>query len=150
MTHKIERESNVHSKEVVLLITVDDYGYPNIALLSFLDIALVSPKKLLFAIGEGSSTKTNLVRTGKATIIIWVGKDAGIYYLKGNARLLRERLDSRIEGFACSAFSMTLRTVSQDHSEQAKLMTTITYDPRRINRSHVSLFRELQGMSKKH
>ena len=149
LIQKVRRESNINTKEAVLLISVGSKGFPNVALLSYLDICLVASKRLILAIGEHSSSKRNLMKTRRGTLIFWLGKTHGLYYLKGKFRLVRERLESTVEGFTCSAFLMTLEALSKDHSNKASLLSTVTYEPSKTNSAHLELFNELKRLSKR-
>lgn len=146
---KIKKESNLKTDEAILLASVGDEGYPNIALLSYLDISVVSAKRLVVAIGEYSSSKKNLCKRGFGTLIFWVGKDYGVCYVKGKFSLIKERLGSDVEGFNCSAFLMNVVELSQDHSKAARLLSTVTYDIRKTNTAHSELFRELVSIAKR-
>ncbi|MGI0081224.1 MAG: hypothetical protein ACRECH_16575, partial [Nitrososphaerales archaeon] len=46
-----ERSSRA-TDEVVLLSTIDDRSFPHLSLLNFLDLAVVSRKKIVFAVGR--------------------------------------------------------------------------------------------------
>lgn len=146
---KIRNEANINTNEVVFLVSIGEDGFPNVALLSYLDISVLSSKRVILAIGENSSSKKNLARSGLATLVFWVGKNHGLYYVKGKVKLIRERLRSTIEGFACSAFLMRVEVVSKDHSSQASLVSTVTYDRRRTNRTHFELSKELAKISRR-
>lgn len=145
---KIKHESNFRTNEAVFLISVGAEGFPNVALLSYLDISVVSTKRLLLAIGENSSSKRNLIKTGRGTLVFWLGKSYGLYYVKGKFKLEMERLQSAVEGFPCSALSMNVEALSKDHSSKARLLSTLTYDSSKTNSAHIELFRELNGLSK--
>lgn len=146
---KIKKEANLKTNEAVLLVSVDDQGFPNVALLSYLDISVVSSKKLVLAIGENSSSKKNLTKRRIGTLVFWVGEDYGLYYVKGKLRLIRERLSSTVEGYKCSAFLMKVEGLSQDHSTAARLLSTVTYDPKKTNLAHGELFQEIVKISKR-
>ncbi len=144
---KIREQSNVRSSEVPLLVSLDQKGYPNVSLLSFLDIVALSPRRLVFAIGAESSSKRNLLRSRKGTIVIWGGRDFGMYYVKGRIAKVRKKLASSAEGFRLDALVMNVESVSQDHSDVAKLLSTLTYDGRSINKGHLTLYKELKDLA---
>lgn len=149
LLRKIRKETNLYTNEVVFLVSVGSDGFPNVSLMSYLDISVLSPKTLILAIGQNSSSKKNLARSGLGSFIFWVGKNHGLYYVKGKFRLVRERLHSTIEGFTCSVFFMNVEAVSQDHSSKARIVSTVTYDRRRTNRTHFELSKELVKISQK-
>lgn len=148
LIQKIGHESNIRTNEAVFLVSVGETGFPNVALLSYLDISIVSTKRLLLAIGENSSSKRNLMKTGRGTLVFWLGKSYGLYYAKGKFKLVRERLQSAVEGFTCSAFSMSVEALSKDHSNKARLLSTVTYESKKTNSAHIELFTELNSLSK--
>lgn len=148
LIEKIKHESNLHTNETLFLISVGDEGFPNVSLLSYLDISVVTAKRLIFAIGENSSSKRNLVKRGRGTLVFWLGKTQGLYYLKGSVILLKERLQSTVEDVNCSAFLMNAGVLSRDHSNKARLLSTVTYDPKETNSAHFELFNELKRISR--
>ena len=148
LMNKIRSQSNLRSNEVPLLISTDPDGYPNVSLLSFLDIMVLARDRIVFAIGEDSSSKRNLLQTGKGTIVMWAGKDFGIFYVKGRVRQLKRKLSHPVEGFRLTALVMKVERISQDHSDEAKLLSTLTYDNRAINKDHLLLLSELRKLAR--
>jgi len=148
LIRKIRSESGRVSDEVVFLISIDDRGFPNIALLSFSDLVVKSPKLILFAVGENSSSRKNLTRTKKGSIFFWGGKNSGIYYVKGRTRLLEPMMETSVEGFKCSALILKVEKVSKDYSSIARLLSTVTYETKRVGRNHKELRKELQVLSR--
>jgi hypothetical protein len=147
LVKKIKTESRTSkSNEVVLLCTIDDEEFPNISLLSYLDLVVVSPRKILVAIGEASSSKRNLLTRGKGTIVFWAGRKFGMYYVRGRFSLLKNRMESIVEGFACSALACAVQRVNQDYTKVAEIESTLTYDASDTNESHFELQRELRGL----
>jgi len=141
-------ESGRVSDEVVFLISIDDDGFPNIALLSFSDLVVKSPKLLLFAVGENSSSRKNLTRTKRGSVFFWGGKNSGIYYIKGRTKLVKPMMSTSVEGFKCSALILRVEKVSKDYSSVARLLSTITYEAKRVARNHKELQKELQVLSR--
>jgi len=148
LIRKIRLESGRVSDEVVFLISIDDDGFPNIALLSFSDLLVKSSKILLFAVGENSSSRKNLTRAKRGTIFFWGGKNSGIYYVKGRTRLVKPFMKTSVEGFNCSALILKVEKVSRDYSSVARLLSTVTYETKRVTRSHKELLKELQILSR--
>ncbi|MGI0091128.1 MAG: hypothetical protein ACREBS_05420 [Nitrososphaerales archaeon] len=144
---KLKQESRENSKEVILLSTVDEQGFPNVALLSYLDITPISPKMILLAIGEKSSSKENMLRSKRGTLVLWGGKKLGMFYVKGKTKLVKRKLGTVVEGFTCSAISLTVEKVSQDYSPVAEILSTITYDTSQTNPAHLELLRELKKLA---
>ena len=145
---KIGGESNRGSKEAILITTVDELGFPNSALMSYLDLCIISSKRLLFAIGESSSTKKNLLRTPRAGITLWLGKNLGIYYLKGRTRLVKGTLSAKPEGHPCSALVLKVERVTRDYLPEARILSTITYSGQAVNEGHLALLSELKHLSR--
>ena len=145
---KIKSQTNENSNEVPLLISTDSEGFPNVSLLSYLDIVALPPDRMVFAIGADSSSKANLLRTRKGTLLFWAGKNSGVYYVKGKVRQVKKELTKSAEGFKLSALLMNVEKVSQDHSDEAKLLSTLTYDNKSINYGHLELLKELKQFSK--
>lgn len=142
------RSTSPETKEAILLASVDESGFPNIALLSYSDIVAVSSKIILVAIGQSSSTKKNLIRTRKGTLILWLGVDLGLIYVKCVGGLFREAMESNVEGFTCSAMLFTVERVTQDNSPEAPLLSTLTYDNSVIAAGHTKLYEELEQLSR--
>jgi hypothetical protein len=136
------------SDEVVLLSSIDEDSFPNIALLSYFDICVVSPKRILFAIGHTSSTKKNLVRRSKTCLALWLGEKMGIVYVKGISRRIKEKMRSKSEGRISTAFELTVEKVSRDYIAGEELLSTITYTTSTNNEERRELFKELEKLSK--
>jgi hypothetical protein len=148
LIRKIRLESKRESNEVVFLISVDDDAYPNAALLSFSELVVKSPKLILFAVGETSSSRKNLMRTSRGSLVFWGGKNSGMYYIKGKVRLLKSSMEANVEGFKCSALILDVEKVSRDYSPIARLLSPMTYETKRVGKEHGELQRELQSLSK--
>lgn len=145
---KIKGESRPSTNEIVLLMSVDDSGFPNVALLSYLDLFVASKKRLLLAIGSNSSSRRNLLKRRNGTLLIWGGTNSGVFYIKGKISLVKKTLDTVVEGFMCTALALTVELVSQDYSPVAKILSTLTYDTSKTNPSHFELQRELKTIAK--
>lgn len=151
LLQKLGREiKNPRTNEILLICSVDDHGFPKVALLSFLDVVAVSSKILLFAIGRDSSTRRNLERRGQATLMLWEGDQRkGIMYVNGNCKREKEKLLNSVEGFETSCFSFNVTTVSEDYSKSAEILTTLTYETVEINNNHFELSKELSRLALK-
>jgi hypothetical protein len=72
--------------------------------------------------GKGSTTAKNLRRTGKVTLVI---TDQGVnYYLKGNARQIREEM---AEAPFVSLFRIELEQLLEDQDPDAMITGGITF-----------------------
>lgn len=146
---KIKKErANKRTNEVVLLVTLDDQGFSHFSLLNFLDLSIVSEKKILFAVGSGSSSARNLIERKRATIAFWTGSRRGsMIYVKGHAKQVSKRPTSPVEGFSTSAFILDVRSVLEDISPKAKIISTLTYRIGNINRDHLALAKDLETVA---
>ena len=82
-----------HLDKVVLLITVDDGGWPYAALLSYLEVVAPDRHTLRLAPWNNSTTTANLRRNGKVSLLV---VEEGIaYYIQGIAT----ELSREMEGF---------------------------------------------------
>jgi hypothetical protein len=89
---------------VLQLLTVDEHGFPHVALLGAWEVVAWDAATLRLAIGSRSSTAANLRRTGQATVTL---VDAhGAHYVKVRAREVTSemrdaawnaRFDARVE-----------------------------------------------------
>lgn len=66
--------------ETLLLLTVNEDGYPHTALLSVGEVYAPSPDELRLALWKTSATTENLTRSGKATLLAFVPPAA--YYVE--------------------------------------------------------------------
>ena len=146
LIRKINSESRRDSNEVVFLNSVDVEGYPNTALLGFAELFVKSTKIILFAVGEDSSSKKNLLRTKKGSLVFWGGKKSGIYYVKGRTKMLKRKMKSSVEGLNCSALILHVEKVSKDYSSIAQLLSTVTYDNKQVISEHGVIQKELQSL----
>lgn len=72
-----------HASLAIPIVTVDEEGWPHVALLSYSEVVAVSPSTLRLAIGASSVTAANLRRTGRVTLAV-VDADL-VQYVKGSA-----------------------------------------------------------------
>lgn len=142
---KIKQErSNPRTDEVVLISTVDERGLPHFSLLNFLDIEVISRKKILLAVGTNSSTARNLEERKKTTIAFWMGLNLGsMTYIKGISKQALRYATHPVEGFETSAFVLSVKSVLEDVSPKAKLISTMTYEIENVNQDHLALSNDL-------
>src|SRR6266850_4004683 len=72
-------EQNV--EKVILLATVDEGGWPHLAMLSYFEVIAKDPQNLRLATYKNSGTTRNMRANGKATISIIDRRS--VYYIKG-------------------------------------------------------------------
>ena len=95
--------------KVVLLITVDENGWPYAALLSYLEVIAVDRSNLRLAPWNNSTTTANLRRNGKVTLL--VVEEEMAYYIQGAATELARDL----EGFpGMSKMNVTVASILED------------------------------------
>ncbi|HEY7679864.1 MAG TPA: pyridoxamine 5'-phosphate oxidase family protein [Terriglobia bacterium] len=80
-----------HLSKVLLLITLDEKGWPYVAMLSHLEVVAVDRRNIRLAPWNNSTTTANLRRNGKSTLI--VVDEAMAYYIQGTASELSRDLD---------------------------------------------------------
>src|SRR5256885_11870485 len=68
-------------EKVILLATVDDGGWPHLAMLSYFEVIAKDRRNLRLATYSGSGTTRNMRVNGKATISII--DERTVYYIKG-------------------------------------------------------------------
>jgi hypothetical protein len=109
---------------VILLVSVDEDGYPRVCLLSPFQIISRTPSELCFVVYPNSKTRKNLDRTRKATLII--PESTGLLYVKGDLQYLEEIELS--DGNHQPLFSMKGLSVSIDKSKEAPINSQMTFD----------------------
>jgi hypothetical protein len=116
-----------HLDKVVLLITVDEGGWPYAALLSYLEVVAPDRNTLRLAPWNNSSTTANLRRNGKAALLV---VEEGIaYYIQGTAtELCRE-----MEGFPGMAkihlqIECILKDNALDYEGSARITSGIRFE----------------------
>lgn len=81
--------------QVILILTVDDRGWPHPAMLSYFEVVAVDRRTLRLATYTDSRTTGNMRRNGRVTLVL-VDEGAG-YYVKGTARELAPRMTAAPE-----------------------------------------------------
>jgi hypothetical protein len=82
-----------HPDQVILLITIDEGGWPYGAMLSYLEVIARDRRTLRLAPWTNSTTTGNLRRNGKASLLVI--EEGLAYYIQGTAA----ELDREMEGF---------------------------------------------------
>ena len=115
---------NMNSKmgKAIVLVTVDDKGWAHPAMLSYYEVVAKDRSRIDLAIGKTSTTARNLRRTGKITLLI---TDSGMnYYVKGNAREIRESM----EGVPfMSLFRTEIEQLLEDQEPDAMITSGVTF-----------------------
>jgi len=109
--------------KAIVIVTVDDKGWPHPAMLSYYEVVAKGQSRIDLAIGKTSTTGKNLRRTGKITLLV---TDSGInYYLKGNARELRESMP---EVPFMSLFGVEIEQLLEDQESDAPITSGVTFN----------------------
>ena len=109
--------------KAIVIVTVDEKGWAHPAMLSYYEVVAKDRSRIDLAIGKTSTTGKNLRRTGKITLLV---TDSGInYYLKGNARELRESM----EGVPfMSLFRVEIEHLLEDQEPDAVITSGVTFN----------------------
>ena len=125
-----------HLNKVVLLITVDEGGWPYAAILSYLEVIALDRSTLRIAPWNNSTTTANLRRNGKVTLL--VVEEGMAYYIQGTAtELLRE-----MEGFPGMAkvnvqIEFILQDNALDYEGSARITTGIRFENPQMDAGYI-------------
>ena len=125
-----------HLSKVVLLITVDEGGWPYAAILSYLEVIAPDRSTLRLAPWNNSTTTANLRRNGKVTLL--VVEEGMAYYIQGTAtELLRE-----MEGFPGMAkVNVQIESILQDNAldyeGSARISTGIRFENPQMDAAYI-------------
>jgi Pyridoxamine 5'-phosphate oxidase len=125
-------------EEVILMLTVDEESWPHVAMLGHWEVFAPNERTIRAATYLGSRTCNNLLRDGKVTLVFV--NETMSYYVKGDARLTRERMSSDSSN---SLFTVTVAQVYEDVLEGAGIKTGITFSKSSGVEPHEALFLEL-------
>jgi len=111
-----------HEGKIIPILTLDESGWPQPALLSYYEIVAKGPSTVDLALWKNSSTANNLRRANKVTMMI---TDHRVnYYLKGSVRELQAELPGVP---AVSRFRVTLEQLLEDQEPNAEITSGLTY-----------------------
>jgi len=79
------------AEKVILLATVDEGGWPHLAMLSYFEVIAKDQRNLRLATYIGSRTTRNMRANGKATISII--DERTVYYIKGNVTEINREME---------------------------------------------------------
>jgi hypothetical protein len=106
-----------------LLLTNDENGWPQVAMLSVGEIVAVDPRTLRAALWLGSGTTRNLGRSGRATLVLVA--DGNGYYVRVSARR-GDDLDLGADG-RLAYFVLNVEDVQEDSADYATLTSGVTF-----------------------
>ena len=107
----------------VQLLTVDEAGWPRVALLSAGELLATGPRDLRLALWSSSRTTANLGRTGRATLALVHG-GAG-WYFRCAAR--RDPDLTLPDGQRLASFALTVEEALEDAVPDAELTSGIEF-----------------------
>jgi len=119
----------------VILVTIDENGWPHIAILSLWEIALKTRRKIALATFSGSTTTRNLQERRLLTLVFI---DRGmIYYVKGAATQ-----DKTVEDLypPITIFEIEVSLVMKEEEGGVEIESGITYKEERPVESHREIF----------
>lgn len=132
-----------HEGKIIPLVTLDEAGWPNPALLSYYEIVAKTAAALEMVLWKNSSTANHLRRSGKVTLMVI---DPGVnYYLKGRVRELEYEMAGAAQ---VSRFGVALEQVIEDQEANAEITSGLTYKrltPRDPTDFAAKVFRLLRG-----
>ena len=133
---------------VVLLITVDEKGWPYAAILSYLEIIAPDRNTLRLAPWNNSTTTTNLRRDGRVTLL--VVEEGLAYYIQGTATELCRDL----EGFPGMAkihvrIESVLQDNALDYEGSARITTGIRFENPQIDAAYIERGRRVLAALRK-
>ena len=125
-----------HLNKAVLLITVDEGGWPYAAILSYLEVIAPDRSTLRLAPWNNSTTTANLRRNGKATLL--VVEEGMAYYIQGTATELRREM----EGFPGMAkvhvqIESILQDNAWDYEGSARITTGIRFENPQMDAAYI-------------
>jgi hypothetical protein len=123
------RDVEAHEGKIIPIFTLDEFGWPHPALLSYYEVVAKNSTTIDIALWKNSSTARNLRQTNKVTFLI---TDKGVnYYLKGSVK----ELQTEIPGIPLqSRFRVTAEQLLEDQEPNAEITSGLTYN-RRMERA---------------
>ncbi len=107
--------------KAVLLVTVDEAGYPHGAILSYREVATKDPKTLRFCTLASSRTTQNLRRRQKATFLLI--DEGPAYSIKGEVQEL-----GALPSFPkLTAFALTVKEILEDEEPNVPIISGVRF-----------------------
>lgn len=137
-----------HLNKVLLLITLDERGWPYAAMLSLLEVIAANRSNIRMAPWNNSTTTANLRRDGRATLIV---VDEGMaYYIQGS--VTEVCLD--LEGFPGMAkinlrIESILEDKALDYEGSARVTTGIRFDNPQMDAAYIERGRKVLAALRK-
>ncbi|MFC7391967.1 pyridoxamine 5'-phosphate oxidase family protein [Scopulibacillus cellulosilyticus] len=92
--------------EAMMLLTMDESMWPHVAMISVGEIVALTPEKLRLSLWPGTTTTSNIIRTGKATFVVFF--DGAAHYVQlslkklpklDKAKYQRERFTANVVSY---------------------------------------------------
>ncbi|MBI3988403.1 MAG: pyridoxamine 5'-phosphate oxidase family protein [candidate division NC10 bacterium] len=110
--------------KAILLVTVDEAGFPHTAVLSYREVAAKDPATIRFCTLAASRTAQNLRQRRKATLLLI--DEGPAYSIKGEAQELPTPLQS-FPGLV--AFALTVKEVLEDEEPNIPITSGVRFQP---------------------
>ena len=128
--------------KVVLLITVDEKGWPYAAILSYLEVIAPDRNTIRLAPWSNSTTTANLRRNAKATLVV-IEEDLA-YYIQGSAAELHREM----EGFPGMAkihvkIESILQDKALDYEGSARITTGVRFENPQMDAAYIERGRKV-------
>jgi hypothetical protein len=131
-----------HLNQVILLITLDERGWPYVAILSYLEIVAPDRENIRLAPWNNSTTTANLRRNPNVTLVI---VEAGMAcYIQGTA----VEIERAMPGFASMA-KINVKIVSiledkaLDYEGSASISTGVRFENPQMDRAYIERGRKV-------
>ena len=129
-------------EKALLLITLDESGWPYVAMLSYLEVIAADDSNLRIAPWNNSTTTANLRRAGKATVIV-VDEEVA-YYIQATA----QELCRDLEGFPGMAkinlrIESILEDKALDYEGAARVTSGIRFENPDMDASYIERGRKI-------
>ena len=125
-----------HLNQAILLVTLDERGWPYVAMLSYLEVVAPDRENIRLAPWNNSTTTANLRRNPKVTLVI---VEAGLAcYIQGTA----VELEREMPGFAGMAkinvkITSILEDKALDSEGSASITTGVRFENPQMDRAYI-------------
>ncbi len=137
----LSAKNSRRANDVIILLTVDETEFPRVCLLSSFQVLATNRSLIYFVVNPNSSTRQNLDRTGKATLII--PESTGLLYVGGEMLYLKELPEENSQAL----YSMKIILVSRDVSKTAPIDSKMTFDTSIIEPEYQKNFEQLRDFT---
>ena len=122
--------------KIILLITVDEKGWPYVAILSYLETIAPDRRNIRIAPWNISTTSANMRRNGKATLVV-VDQEMA-YYIQGTAReLVRDLEDFPGTAKVNVRIECILEDKALDYEGSARITTGIRFENPQMDSAYI-------------